>query len=1162
MHPVETYLKTLSEIHDTGGATAETSYYAAFETLLNEVGAKLKPKVRAVAQLSNMGAGSPDFGLFTANQFQRAKADHLIAGAIPERGVVEVKGWKDNSFVTAETKQVATYWDRYNLVLVTNYRDFVLIGRDRAGRPQRLETYRMAGAEEEFRVLLAHPRKTAIEQGERLLEFLRRVLLYEAVLANPEDLAWFLASYAREARCRVEASADLPALEGLKNALENALGMTFEGQKGAHFFQATLVQTLFYGVFSSWVLWCRDQQGRPETRFDWHNAAWTLHVPMVAGLFSQIATPQKLKPLGVAEVLDWAGAALNRVDRPAFFSRFEEEHAVQYFYEPFLKAYDPELRKELGVWYTPPEIVEYQVERVDRVLREELNIPDGLADDRVIILDPCCGTGAYLVETLQRIHKTFVENGGGALIAQKLKRAAMMRVFGFELLPAPFVVAHLQIGLMLRRLGAPLDYDGNQRAGIYLTNALTGWEPLEKPKDELPFFPELMEERDAANRVKQEARILVILGNPPYNAYAGVSPEEEGGLVEPYKEGLTTPVEQGGWGIKKFNLDDLYVRFFRIAERRIVKSGRGIVCFISNNSYLRDPSFVVMRRRFLREFDRLWFDCMNGDSRETGKLTPEGRPDPSVFSTKKNPVGIRVGTAIVLMVRADKRARIPAVRFRHYWGVTKRRDLLASLKSKNFDRNYKVARPVPENRYSFEPRKTGRDYQSWPRVVDFCAIPPSNGLMEKRGGALMDSDPHSLAGRMKAYFNTRLEWDVVRGMIGGLAHDAARYDARKTRQRLLAEEYYDESRIVRYALRPFDTLWCYYSAVRPLWNEPRPSYRAQCWEGNAFFMTRPAGVAHPEGVPVCFTRLLGDNDFQRGHAYYFPIRIREGHLDAKGRNNHQGSVFEEEEVYATYRANLSGAAREYLAKLGVFNPDTDSEAAELLWMHALAIGFSSAYLKENADGIRQDWPRIPLAANKKTLFESAALGRRIAELLDTEKPVEGVTHGTIPQNLRALGTIQKMDGGQVNPEAGDLDITAGWGHWGKQGVCMPGKGKQESYCVLWAEALSADHLKRLYAGEYAPDSPDIECVRIFLNSNVYWDNVPLNVWNFTIGGYQVIKKWLSYREKEILSRGLTMDEAEYVTAMVRRIAALVELEGALDNNYLSARSESANWPMG
>ena len=301
-----------------------------------------------------------------------------------------------------------------------------------------------------------------------------------------------------------------------------------------------------------------------------------------------------------------------------------------------MEAFDPDLRKELGVWYTPPEIVEYQVARVDTVLREELELADGLADPNVVILDPCCGTAAYLVAVLRRIAETLRAKGGDALVAADLKKAAMTRVFGFEILPAPFVVSHLQLGLMLHRLGAPLAAAKDERVGVYLTNALTGWEPPKEPKQHvLHFIKELEQERDAADRVKRKAKILVVLGNPPYNAFAGVSPEEERGLVEPYKEGLNRPAAEGGWGIKKFNLDDLYVRFFRLAERRIAEmTGKGVVSFISNFSFLGDPSFVVMRQRLLGEFDKLWFDCMNGDSRETGKLTPEGDPDPSVFSTQ------------------------------------------------------------------------------------------------------------------------------------------------------------------------------------------------------------------------------------------------------------------------------------------------------------------------------------------------------------------------------------------------------------------------------------------------------------------------------------------------------------------------------------------------
>jgi len=231
-------------------------------------------------------------------------------------------------------------------------------------------------------------------------------------------------------------------------------------------------------------------------------------------------------------VLDWTANTLNRVMPQEFFARFNDAEAVQFFYEPFLEAFDPELRKQLGVWYTPTEVVSYMVARVDKALREDLGVSDGLAADNVYVLDPCCGTGAYLAAVLRRIDATLEDRGYGALKAQVVKKAATSRVFGFEIMAAPFVVSQLQIGLLLQMFGAPFADDGSERASVYLTNALTGWEPIQgKP---LPF-PELEEERKRSDAVKQDVPILVILGNPPYNGYAGMAMHEERALSDAYR---------------------------------------------------------------------------------------------------------------------------------------------------------------------------------------------------------------------------------------------------------------------------------------------------------------------------------------------------------------------------------------------------------------------------------------------------------------------------------------------------------------------------------------------------------------------------------------------------------------------------------------------------
>jgi hypothetical protein len=1158
MNPLESYLKELSEIRSSGAAVKETSYYGKLENLLNEIGRTLKPKVKCIINLQNQGAGLPDGGLFTQDQFQKAGDHEPMAGQVPARGVIEVKSTGDDAWVTADGEQVTRYWGKYRQVLVTNYRDFVLVGQGPAGQPVKLETYRLADNEPAFWDAARHYRRTAREQGERLIEYLKRVMLHAAPLASPEDVAWFLASYARDAKARIEGK-DLPALAGLREALEEALGLKFEGtrqdpEKGDHFFRSTLIQTLFYGVFAAWVLWHQKNPVQdPRKLFDWRLTPWFLRVPMIRVLYEQVATPTKLGPLGLEEVLDWTATVLNRVDRHSFFEKFDVGHAVQYFYEPFLKTFDPDLRKDLGIWYTPPEIVQYMVARVDTVLRKELGIADGLADPKVYVLDPCCGTGAYLVEVLKTIHATLKANRPDALTAQDLKNAAQHRVFGFEILPAPFVVSHLQLGLLLQNLEAPLSEEKNERVGVYLTNALTGWEPPQGPKKQLTL-PEFEAERDAAEEVKQEKPILVILGNPPYNAFAGVSTEAEKILVEPYKEGLISE-----WGIKKFNLDDLYVRFFGLAERRIAgMTGKGVVCYISNFSYLGDPSFVVMRQRFLSEFDALWFDCMNGDSRETGKLTPEGKPDPSVFSTEFNREGIRVGTTVALMVRKAAQVENPRVRFRHFWGVTKRADLLESLGTREFDTQYQLVSPDINSRFTFRPSEVAAHYREWPKLVDLCAESPNNGLMEKRGGALIDIDRVALESRMRLYYDPEIEWEKLKSLGTGLTKNAARFNAKKARNKVLKSESFNLGHLLRYALRPFDIRWCYYSPVRPLWNEPRPALWGQCWPGNSFFLTRIKGVKTPEGAPFYYVSGLSDDHLLAEDAFCFPLRLKSANPKSKTSEG-QNELFEKEApIGSSPTANLSPPARSYLSVLGLPDPDSNPDTAALIWLHALAIGYSPAYLTENTDGIRQDWPRIPLPDSPEALKESASLGRDLATLLDPETPAPEVTAGALRSELKPLALISKVGGGALNPDTGDLDLTAGWGHAGKSGAVMPGKGK------VITRDYTSEELTAIREGagvlgltpEQALEHLGENTCDIYLNEVAYWRNIPARVWGYYIGGYQVIKKWLSYREKPLLGRPLTMEEAREVTHMARRLAAIVLMETNLNKVYQRAKKNS------
>jgi hypothetical protein len=893
--------------------------------------------------------------------------------------------------------------------------------------------------------------------------------------------------------------------------LEEALGMTFEGAKGDHFFRSTLVQTLFYGMFSAWVLWSKSHPSR-TARFNWRLSDQDLRVPILRKLFREVADPGAMESMDLNEVLDWATATLNRVDRGKFFETFEERHAVQYFYEPFLEAFDPELRKDLGVWYTPTEIVDYMVERVDRVLREELALPDGLADKNVYVLDPCCGTGAYLVGVLNRIAETLRQKGGDALLAQDLKEAAIQRVFGFEILPAPFVVAHLQLGLLMQHLGAPFaDKGKKERASVFLTNSLTGWEPPVKPKKSL--FVELDEERHAADEVKRDKPILVILGNPPYNSFAGIAKvTEERGLSDAYRvvknKKVAAPQGQG--------LNDLYVRFFRMAERRIVeKTGAGVVCFISNYSWLDGLSFTAMRERYLEVFDKIWIDNLNGDKYKTGKLTPEGKPDPSAFSTEFNREGIQVGTAVSLLVRKHESHGADAVRFRQLWGKEKLAEL---LQSKQHDGKQLYHHLTPEIALGlpFAPAQVEAAYLSWPLLTEL--FPTSfPGVQTGRDDALVSTDRDRLVKRMELYFDGAISDKEIGQVAPSLMTSTGRFQAERTRQALRTRGLKSEN-FVQYLYRPFDSRWLYWESETKLLDEKRSEYFPQVRPDN-LWLTAVQQNRKQFDPPITTQVLCCRHMVERG-ANLFPMYL----------------TAEPSLLAASERLpNLSAAASEYLAAIG--------ESTENLFHHVVALLHSAGYAERNSSSLQMGWPRIPLPASAATLQASAALGRQVASLLDIDQAVPCVNVSPVRSELRIIGVLTAASA-QLNPNAGDLDLTAGWGHGGKGGVTMPGKGKAAARPYTPAELAAfagsgGDAAALLGASTYD----------VYLNGKAFWSNIPSAVWEYTLGGYQVIKKWLSYREKALLGRGLSKEEARHVTDMARRIAALLLMGPALDANY-------------
>jgi hypothetical protein len=220
---------------------------------------------------------------------------------------------------------------------------------------------------------------------------------------------------------------------------------------------------------------------------------------------------------------------------------------------------------------------------------------------------------------------------------------------------------------------------------------------------------------------------------------------------------------------------------------------------------------------------------------------------------------------------------------------------------------------------------------------------------------------------------------------------------------------------------------------------------------------------------------------------------------------------------------------------------------------------SPKYRVENAGALRQNWPRVPLPDSKKTLLASAALGRRMASLLDTETPVKEVTTHGIRGELKPIASVTRVGSGSLKES--ELALKAGWGHAGKGGITMPGKGKllERDYSPAERKAVLDGARALGLSGENAFEHLGENTCDIYLNDVAYWSNIPIRVWHYTIGGYQVIKKWLSYREQSLLGRPLSKDEVRYVQEMARRIAAILLLEPALDANYESIKENAYPW---
>lgn len=609
--PFDTYLRSIQKNLQKG---SERTHYPTLKNLLDNS----TTGIDAAIEEKGNKAGIPDFTV--------RRRELLI-------GYVEAKDVGLDLDQIEKTEQLQRYLESFTNLVLTNYLEFrwYLNGRRR------------------LKEILADRDGSQVQSKDttRVAALLDQFLNYTGeVISSPEDLAKQMARLTKAIRFATVEALGLEAEDGELHQLKRGFSEVLLPNLNDPAFADMYAQTISYGLFAARV---GHAQTPGSDKFNRRTAGTYIPAtnPFLKRLFNTVVETDAVSQI------DWAindlVQLLAQVDMSNILEDFgyrtRQEDPVVHFYETFLAAYDAALRKSRGVYYTPEPVVSFIVCSVDAMLKDRFNLPLGLADNakdpvtqkpRVQILDPATGTGTFLYIVVKQIYQNLEDMGLASSWDQYVRENLLSRLFGFELLMAPYAIAHLKLGLQLQDLG--YQFTGKQRLGIYLTNTLD--EALKK--SEVLFGHFVAQEANEAAAIKRDTPVMVVLGNPPYSGHSANKSKWIDSLVRDYYQ--VDGVSLGERNPKY--LQDDYVKFIRFGQWRIDKTGSGILAFIINHGYLDNPTFRGMRQSLERTFDEIYLMDLHGNSKKK-EISPDGSKDQNVFD-------IQQGVAVAIMVKLPK----------------------------------------------------------------------------------------------------------------------------------------------------------------------------------------------------------------------------------------------------------------------------------------------------------------------------------------------------------------------------------------------------------------------------------------------------------------------------------------------------------------------------
>jgi hypothetical protein len=777
---LQDYLKKLLEVSFHGDAREE-SYYSTLEELLRGYTDAAGIKNTHVTTLpKKTEAGNPDFRIWDGRQ-------HIV-------GYIEAKDPSVEHLDQIETsEQLERYLATFPNLILTNfyqfrlYRNGALVDCARIGRP-----------------FIARRLKTAppVEQEAEFFDLLEKFFSFSVPKAyDARGLAVELARrtrFLKDAVIAEELRQEEAAGQGHLLDFYQAFGKFLISGLTQADFADLYAQTLTYGLFAARM--------RSENGFN-RKLAYD-HIPPTIGIlrdvFRFISLGDLSKPLewmidDIAEVL--AAADVNAILHE-YYHEGKGRDPIVHFYETFLAVYDPATRERRGVFYTPEAVVSYIVRSVHLILKETFGRKDGFAGDAVTVLDPAAGTLTFLAEAARLAVLEFSTKYGQTGKSAFIRDHILNRFFAFELMMAPYAVGHLKMSFLLEELGYRLRED--DRFPLYLTNTLD-MEELEQFK--LPGLTSLTEESHLAGRVKKEQPILAILGNPPYSGHSANRGKWILDEIKTYRmvDGVPLGEKNPKW------LQDDYVKFIRFAQWKIDRAGEGVLGFITNHSYLDNPTFRGMRRSLMDSFDEIYLLDLHGNSLKK-ETCPDGSKDENVFD-------IRQGVAIALMIKKKVKKKSPCRMFHaDLWGLRELKYDWLCINHIN-STEWKEITPTPSH-YLFIPRdeRLQRRYEEFPKITEIFPV-NSVGVVTARDHLTVHWSP-------EAAWNTVLNFSRLDPEMARQAYDLGK-DSQdwkiSSAQKDLRDSGPKREHVVPILYRPFDIRYTYYTG-RPAGFHCRPRF--------------------------------------------------------------------------------------------------------------------------------------------------------------------------------------------------------------------------------------------------------------------------------------------------------------------------------------------------